>query len=304
VNNQENGLSEHKQTEKLLSGLKKLDRNIQVYFLSVLLMSLGSGIIMADFNLYILSLGISPEFLGIVLSLTPLAQAFAAIPIGFLAEKIGNRRALILVNTIVGLSYFLRVITPSRTLILFGSFLLGTVKAGYFVVKMPFISHYSGENKDREFIYSSIILFAALAIGNFVGGFLPSALESFFLNETITYRAILLASATLILSATIPLYFLDKDDPKDTRNISLSPYLKGIDANTVRFACIQFFVGSGLAFLMLFMNIIFVFFYNSNLQAFGFMSAILVIPTVIFLVAGPLLAKKHNSFALLFWPVF
>ncbi|GAG78023.1 unnamed protein product, partial [marine sediment metagenome] len=212
MNNQENGLSEHKQTEKLLSGLKKLDRNIKVYFLAELLMSLGFGIIMADFNLYILSLGFSPDFLGIVLSLTPLAQAFTAIPVGFLAEKIGNRRALILVNTIVGFSYFLRVITPFRTLILFGSFLLGTVQVGYFIVKMPFISHYSGENKDREFTYSSIIFFTALAIGNLVGGFLPSALESFFLNETITYRVILLASTMLVLSATIPL------NPKTERN--------------------------------------------------------------------------------------
>ena len=299
MSNQENGLRKHKQINKLMSGLQELDRNIKVYFLAVLLMNLGFGIIMADFNLYILSLGFSPDFLGIVLGLTPLAQAFTAIPIGFLAEKIGNRKTLILVNVIVSFSYLLWVITPFRSLILFGSFLLGTVQAGYFIVKMPFISHYSGKNKDREFTYSSIIFFAALAIGNLIGGLLPSALESFFFNETTIYRVILFASAMLVLSATIPLYILDKDDPKDTQNISLSPYLNGIDANTVRFAGIQFFVGSGLAFLMLFMNIIFVFFYNSDLQAFGFMSAILVIPTVIFLFVGPILSKKHNSFRII-----
>ncbi len=97
------------------------NRNINLYMLTILVINLGFGVVGADFNLYILSLGISPEFLGIVLSLTPLAQVFTAIPIGFLAEKIGNRRVLILVNIIVGFSYFLRVITPVRTLILFGS---------------------------------------------------------------------------------------------------------------------------------------------------------------------------------------
>lgn len=276
--------------------VRSLDNNIKIYFLAVLLTNLGFGIISADFNLYILSMGISPDFLGIVLALTPLAQAFAAIPLGFLAERFGNRKAFILVNIVVGISYFLRAITPNRALILFASFLLGTVQAGYFIVKMPFISRYSGENKDREFTYSSIIFFTALSAGNWIGGILPAALAPFFPDETIVFRVILVAAALLILSATIPFYLLDKDDPGDSQNISLSPYLKGMDANTVRFAGIQFFVGLGLAALMLFMNIIFVFYYSSNLEAFGLMSVILIIPSIFLLVVGPLLTKRFNNF--------
>ena len=281
---------------KWLSAISSLDKNIKIYFLAVLLTNLGFGIITADFNLYILSMGISPDFLGIVLSLTPFAQALAAIPLGFLAERFGNRKAFILVNTVVGLSYFLRAISHNRALILFGSFLLGTVQAGYFIIKMPFISHYSGANKDREFTYSSIIFFTALSAGNWIGGVLPSALNPLFPNETITYRVILVAAALLILSATIPFYLLNKDDPDNTRDISLSPYLKGMDANTVRFAGIQFFVGAGLAFLMLFMNIIFIFYYGSTLEAYGLMSAVLIIPSIILLVVGPLLTRKFNNF--------
>ena len=88
---------------------------------------------------------------------------------------------------------------------------------------MPFISHYSGANKDREFTYSSIIFFTALSAGNWIGGVLPSALNPLFPNETITYRVILVAAALLILAATIPFYMLKKDDPDNTRDISLSP---------------------------------------------------------------------------------
>ncbi|MDP2964841.1 MAG: hypothetical protein Q8N39_02245 [Pelolinea sp.] len=36
------------------------------------------------------------------MSLTHFAQALAAIPIGFLAEKIGHKRSIILVNLVVG----------------------------------------------------------------------------------------------------------------------------------------------------------------------------------------------------------
>ena len=134
----------------------------------------------------------SPDFLGIILSLTPIAQVLAAIPIGFMAEKIGNKRLLIIVNLVVGFSYFLRVFSGNQTLIMVGSFLVGTVQAGYFIIQMPFISHYAGKLKDKEFTIASITFYGAMALGNLIGGFLPSQLNSLVANETIAYRAILL----------------------------------------------------------------------------------------------------------------
>ena len=69
-----------------------------------------------------------------------------------------------------------------------------------------------------------------------------------------------------------------------------------MDANTVRFAGIQFFVGFGLAFLMLFMNIVFIFYYDSTLEAYGLMSAVLIIPSIILLVVAPLLTRIFKNF--------
>jgi MFS family permease len=273
---------------------KRLDKNIYLYLLMMLLTNIGFGTVGADFNLYILSMGMSPDFLGVILSLTPFAQVLAAIPIGFLAEKIGNKRSLILVNLVVGFSYLLRVISPNQTLILLGSFLMGTVQAGFFIIQMPFISHYAGEQKDREFTAASIVFYSAMAIGNLIGGYLPSYLNPLFANETLAYRAILVSATMLIIFGTTPLFFLKKDKPDDTGKISLSPYLKGIDGNTVKFAGIEFFIGTGLGFLIFFMNVMFIFYYHSTLQAYGIMSAIMIIPMVLFLFIGPTLAKKHH----------
>jgi len=272
-----------------------IDRNIKLYWLTLLLINIGFGMIEADFNLYILSMNMSPDFLGVILSLTPFAQAFAAIPLGFLAEKIGSRKSFILVNLIVGFSYLLRVCSPDQNLILLGSFLVGTVQAGYFIIQMPFLNHYAGEHKNKEYAFSSISIYTARAIGNLVGGFLPAIIGSSYINEITTYRVILVSASLLIVLGTIPLYLLKKDKPKDTSKISLSPYLHGIDKNTIKFAGIEFFLGSGLGFLMFFMNVIFIFYYQSNLQAYGTMSAILIIPIVVLLIAGPFLAKKFIS---------
>jgi len=272
-----------------------VNRNIKLYLLTVLLINIGFGVIEADFNLYILSMNMSPDFLGVILSLTPFAQVLAAIPIGFLAEKIGSKRSLILVNLVVGFSYLLRVFSPNQTLILLGSFILGTVRTGYFIIQMPFISQYAGKQKDKEYSFASITIYSSTALGNLIGGFLPVLLASLFINETSTYRTIMVWASLLIILGTIPLFFLKKDKPADTRKISLSPYLKGIDKNTVRFAGIEFFLGTGFGFLLFYMNIIFVYYYKSTLQAYGTMSAILIIPIVILLLAGPSLAKKFNG---------
>ena len=279
----------------LLEGNKGLNKNIKLYLLTTLLINVGFGVIMADFNLYILSMDMSPDFLGIILSMTPFAQVIAAIPIGFLAEKAGNKSTLILVNLVVGFSYLLRVVSPIQTLILIGSFLIGTVRAGYFIIQMPFISQYAGEQKDVEYTFVSIVFYSAMAIGNLIGGFFPAFLGPMIPDETLAYRAILIGASLLIIFGTIPLFFLDKDKPKDTSKISLSPYLNGIDKNTVKFAGIEFFLGAGLGFLIFFMNVIFIFYYNSSLQAYGTMSVLLIIPTVVFLIVGPALAKKYNG---------
>jgi len=276
-------------------GLRNIDINIILYLVMLVMINIGFGVIGADFNLYILSMGMSPEMLGVVLSLTPFVQAFAAIPIGFLAEKMGTRYAFLIVTLLVGTAYFLRVFSPYRSLILLGSFMVGLVQAGYFVTQMPFITQYAKGNRNQVYALASIFMHSSRAVGNLLGGFLPGVIEPMFAGETATFRAILIGASLLIIAASIPISFLKRDKPHDTSKISLSPYLQGIDKNTVRFASVEFFLGTGLGFLLFFMNVIFVFYYNSSLEAFGTMSALLVIPLVFFVLIGPALAKRYNN---------
>jgi predicted MFS family arabinose efflux permease len=241
-------------------------------------------------------MGMSPDMLGVILSLTPFAQMLMAIPIGFLAEKIGNKRGMILINVVVGVAYFMRVISSNQALILAGSFLLGAVQSGYFIMQMPFISHYAGTGRDKEFISTSITFYLAMLIGNLVGGYLPGMVQGLAGSETLAFRAVMTAASVLILAGTIPLFFLEKDVPEDTSKISLSPYLKGIDKNTIKFAGIEFFIGTGIGFLQYFMNVIFVYYYASTLQGFGNMSFLMIFPMLLLMFVGPGLAKRFGGF--------
>ena len=275
--------------------IQGLNRNIKVYLVTIFLSNLSFGVFQADFNLYILSLGLTPDFLGIILSLAPFAQAVTAIPIGFLAEKIGHKRSLILVNLVVGLAYLMRVISANRWIILAGSFLAGVMACGYFIIQLPFLSHYAGENKNLPFTFANLIMFSATSFGALLGGFLPRWIAPLALGTVPSFRLVLAAFSLLIIVGTLPLFLLSRDKPSDTSHISLSPYLKGIDGSTIKFAAVELFIGFGLAFLIFFMNLFFVFHYGSDIESFGIMNLILIIPLTIILLVGPALAMRFGN---------
>ena len=261
----------------------------------MVLINLGFGAFQADYNLYILSLGMTPDFLGVILSLAPFSEALASIPIGYMAEKIGFKRSLIFVYIVLGIAYFIQIISPHRYLIMLGSVMVGLVAGGNFIIQLPFLSHYTKDDRNQAFTLTMLVYYVAFAIGGLIGGYLPSILNAVFMDETLTYRALLAASSLLIVLGSVPMYFVDEDRPDPDQDISLAPYLKGMDANTVKFALIEFFIGASLAFVGSFLNIIFIYYFDSTLELYGTTMAVLVIPTILFLFLGPTIAKKLGN---------
>ncbi len=275
--------------------IKFFNRNIKLYLLATVLINLGFGIFAADFNLYILSMGMEPDFLGVILSLAPFAEGLSSIPIGFLAEKIGFKRSLIMVYIVLGLAYFTQIISPNRSLIMLGSFMVGLVAGGNFIIQLPFISQFTKEDRNQAFTLTMLAYYLMYAVGGLLGGYLPSILNAVILNETLTYRIILAVSTLFMVSGALPMLFVDEDKPDSSQKISLDPYLKGIDANTIKFAVVELFVGAGLAFIISFLNVIFVYYFHVSLEFYGTTMAILVVPTALFLFVGPTIAEKIGS---------
>lgn len=275
--------------------IKFFNRNIKLYLFATALINIGFGIFYADFNLYVLSMGMKPDFLGIILSLAPFAEGLSSIPIGFLAEKIGFKRSLIMVYFVLGLAYFSQIISPNRSLIMLGSFMVGLVAGGNFIIQLPFISHFTKEDRNQAFTLTMLVYYIMYAVGGLIGGYLPSILNTVIMNETLSYRIILAVSTLFIVSGVLPMLSVDDDKPDPSQKISLDPYLKGIDANTVKFAVVELFVGAGLAFIISFLNVIFVYYFHVSLEFYGTTMALLVIPTALFLFLGPAIAERIGS---------
>lgn len=281
---------------RYIRNIKGFNRNIKLHLVNHFISNLGYGAFRAVFNLYILSMGITPDFLGVILSMAPFASALASIPIGFLAEKIGFKRSLILINLVIGTMYLIQVITPNRILIMSGAFLAGLVACGNFIIQLPFVSHYAKENKNQAYTLEILTFTLGNSIGALFGGSLHEWINTLFSSEVLVYRAILIFFSFVIIAGSIPLFLMDDDKPTTNKEISLSPYLNGIDVNTVKFAAVELFLGSGMAFVVLFMNLIFVYYFNSTVEMFGIMSAVMVIPTIFFLFIGPFIAEKLTGF--------
>jgi MFS family permease len=278
-----------------LTNIKLFNRNIKLYLVATALINLGFGIFYADFNLYVLSMGMKPDFLGVILSLAPFAEGLSSIPIGFLAEKIGFKRSLIMVYVVLGVAYFTQIISPNPSLIMLGSFMVGLVAGGNFIIQLPFISQFTKEDRNQAFTFTMLVYYIMYAVGGLIGGYLPSIINSFVMNETLSYRIILAVSSLFVILGALPMWFVDEDKPDPNQKISLDPYLKGMDANTVKFAVTELFVGASLAFVVSFLNIIFVYYFHSTLEFYGTTMAVLVIPTALFLFLGPTIAEKIGN---------
>lgn len=159
----------------MLRKISGFNSNVRLLLVATSLSYLATGIFNVNFNFYILSLGIQADNLGRILSAAPLGHMLVAIPIGFFAERLGFRKAFLMIYSVAGLMLLLQVSTSNFFVIATAAFMSGVAISGDFVVRLPFLSANIGE-ADRTFLFSIDAFLTGLtyAIGALLGGFLPN----------------------------------------------------------------------------------------------------------------------------------
>ncbi len=275
--------------------IQNFNRNIHLLLLASIFGGIAQGMMDVNFNLYVLSLGITPESLGRILSAGPFAHAVASIPIGFLGEALGYRAAFILIYAVTGLSQLAQVAASQATLIAAAGFVGGLALSGNFVVRLPFLAVNSDPNERvHVFTLNSVLHGATYAVGSLLAGYLPNGLARLGLDLTLQYRYTLYFAGALTLLAVIPMFHLDT--PKITQQhrskISLSPYLWGIERFTVESSAVELFIGLTLGLVAPFMNIFFIYNLGTTREFFSAITALNVIPVTFTTLLGPMLALR------------
>ncbi len=280
-----------------IHSITKMNANCKLLFTSTALNSFSQGMFLVVFNLYILNMGISADIMGIIVGAGPYAQALGSIPIGFMMEKIGFKKVFIMIYLGTSLARILQVSTPSIPIILLAGVTGGLAMAGDFVVRLPFLAvNTNPENHNEVYSFNSVLSSASMAIGSLFGGLLPGILLPLAnLDLTIAYRYTLLIAGIMALMAVLPVLKIKEKPFVQTKKISLSPYIWGIDKFTVKQATVSLFVGLAFGVVSLFMNIFFVYHLGSSLEFFGTVSAFVIIPALVATTVAPIIARMIGT---------
>ena len=272
------------------------NRNVRLAFAASALAGVGQGIFRVAFNLYVLQVGIHPAVLGTILSAGPIAYAVGSIPSGFVAEKIGYRRMLLMIYSCAGLAQLAQVATGRIAFIYVASFLAGLAFSGDFVVRLPFISENTSDaDRNHAFSAGNILSGLSLSIGSLIAGFGPNLLRGIAPELALAYRYTLWIGGGLTLCAMLPIWFIRSQPARRSVKISLKPYLWGMDRFTRELALIELCIGVSIGLVIPFQNLYFIYRLGTSREFFGSVSALSILPTTLAIALGPAFAHAATA---------
>ncbi len=150
-------------------------RNARLYLVSAVLTGAALGVYRLLFNFYVLSLGYDENLLGQLITLTSLTALLTAVPLGFLADRLGRKNSLLLGGIGVSIAIGVMVGWPGPATFYAMNAFLGLAQGLAGVTMSPFLLENSGE-EERTYLFSlsSGLQMAAAFVGNSIGGYLPT----------------------------------------------------------------------------------------------------------------------------------
>ncbi len=279
-----------------LGHVGQFNRNVRLCLAASVLSAMAQGIFGVAFNLYILSMGITADVLGGILSASPLAQGIGSIPAGLVAEVIGFRHAFGLIYATAGLSQVVQVTALAVPVIVLASFVGGLGMAGDFVVRLPFLAaQTSPAQRNHVFSVSSMLNTLGMALGALFAGFAPTLLGAVTTDLTTAYRWTLYSSAALLLVAALPSFLIRDATRTPRRHLGLGVYLWGMDRFTFQQAVVSLFVGLSMGLVFPFLNLFFVYHLDTSREFFGTVTALAIVPLVLATALAPTLAVRLGS---------
>ena len=206
--------------KKSVGGIVGLNRDVLIFLVHSLLFHIGLlGITDVLLNFYLISIGHDATTVGALQSLPRLSGLIVGIPIGMFANRLGNRRIIIYSTYGIALCTAFTVIAPNLWLIGLSRFAMGVFFGAAQIVRSPYmVTLTRSEEHTAQFSYHNLISMSAVALGSFVGGFLPLLMSSILLltpigdtppqQTPLAYQAAILLAAGVVALSALPMYLL------------------------------------------------------------------------------------------------
>ncbi len=246
-----------------IAKLREFRWNARMYLVFIIIFGAAMGVRRLIFNFFVLSLGYDEALLGTMITVHNLTALMAALPMGYLADRLGRKLSLVSSTILVALSVVIMVIYPKAWILIALNIVFGLGMSISSVTMGPFLMENSSES-ERTYLFSfgSGLQMAAGFVGNWIGGYLPGWMGTTFNVDAVSstaYGNALLATSGIAVLGLIPLLMLRNPNLKFHERSSLATmsYLKDHLGQISKLVLPMLITSVGAGLIMPFMNIFF-----------------------------------------------
>jgi MFS family permease len=279
-------------------------RNARLYLINVAVSGAALGVFRLLFNFYILSLGYDEALLGNLITISSLAALLSALPMGYLANRLGRKSSLVISAALVSFSIFGVVMWPVLPVIYAMNALIGIGQSLGAVTMAPFLMENSGA-RERTYLFSisSGLQMAMASVGNWIGGYLPtwvSQLTGALPTSSTAYAGSLLAISLVSAAGILPLLFLrtPRLDPVERSLFAPLAYAARYPAQLGKLVLPILITSIGAGLIMPFMNVFYRQVYHQPDPVIGTLFAWGSLAMGIGLLIAPPLAERMGKIQL------
>ncbi|MBK9941146.1 MAG: MFS transporter [Kouleothrix sp.] len=289
----------------------RLHRSARLYLLHVALLTASLSIFGLFFNLTVLSLGFTIDFLGVLNSVAFAVSALLSLPLLWLLTHLRLRQALLGSGLLQLAGMLLFALWPATWPLLLAGGLAGAGAVLFEISAAPFMMQQSdATTRDRLFSTSAALRIGMAGVGSLVGGQLPALLSGWLRLEAhspLAYRATLLVAAGGVLLALLPLLLIGATQPAAGQDRPRSPGTPRLAAPPgwhellaqpgplLRLLISPALISIGAALLIPYLNLFFTQRFAVPDQLLGAIFAGLGICTGLAGLAAPVLARRLGS---------
>ncbi|HEY8326784.1 MAG TPA: MFS transporter [Ktedonobacterales bacterium] len=206
------GLALRARASQAVAATRGYPRNVYL----LLLFTLGKGIQLSigqvTLTLYAYSIGYKQDFVGLLVAVPAIGALLAAIPIGFLADRIPRKPLLLITGLLNPVALALIGLTTNAPLMLSASFANGVLSSAYWVTIIPMLTDaVDARRRVHVMSFNSFLLLGLGSLGGLIGGAIPEwvgAAMSLPATAPLPLRWGVVAAAVAVFLPTLPLIWL------------------------------------------------------------------------------------------------
>ncbi|MER2262523.1 MAG: MFS transporter [Psychrobacillus sp.] len=281
------------------------NRNILMFMLANVLIQIGMGVFSVMYNLYIKELGFPETLNGKIIAMTSLASAIMLVPAGFLSDRFGRKKIIIIGAVVAAGTLFYRSLMVSEQSLVYAAFLTGLFMALVQVSGIPFLAENSNASERMHLfsIHFSLMTLAGV-VGSLGGGVLADllhALGGLSVEDAIMY--VLVIGATIFTLGLLPLTKLNpvgnkatsldipNDNPNDKRTTEPSSFRKNLKI-IILFGFANLLIGTGSGLVIPYLNLYFSNRFDASNSYVGLILSLGSAMTAVAMLLGPALVKR------------